>query len=239
MLMTIGLLSLLVTIYLLLALISPKVFLKGKLTRKQTGLTTLGVFVLFIICVSLDSRNRPMQTVAPVPTSTVNVTAVIPEDQKRNEEDKKVKAETDTKAITPVVTPTITPSTTKQEEPRKEKSKINTSVFAYAKSVNVTDARDITKHIDLIVNMSEEPTQGLVTQHVFTQSYDFLQQEDIKGAETVTIGVMHGKIRVAQITVDIKKFVAGDHFVKSVLEASKIDKMNDEVKKYGKTMELW
>lgn len=127
----------------------------------------------------------------------------------------------------------------KQEEPKKEEQKIDTSVFVYAKSVDVTDARDITQHIDIVIHMGKEPTPGLATQHVFTQAYDFLQQEDIKGAKTVTIGVMQGDFRIAQITVNLEKFKAGEHLVDSVLQASKIDKMNDDVKEYGEIMDLW
>lgn len=66
---------------------------------------------------------------------------------------------------------------------------IDTSVFVYAEKVDVTDAREITNHVDVVVHMSENLKKGLAVQHVFGQTYEFLQQEDIKGAETVTIGV--------------------------------------------------
>ncbi|MBM7565758.1 hypothetical protein [Paenibacillus sacheonensis] len=118
-------------------------------------------------------------------------------------------------------------------------SKIDTSVFAYAESVDVNDARDINKHINLVVHMSDELKQGLATEHVIIQTYDFLQQSDIQGADTITIGVMVGAFRVSQITVDTKKFDAGENFIDSVLAASKIDKMTDDVKEYGKVMERW
>ncbi|UYL94150.1 hypothetical protein PK52_gp20 [Geobacillus phage vB_GthS_PK5.2] len=128
----------------------------------------------------------------------------------------------------------------KKEKPvKKEGNKIDTSVFEYAKKVEVTDARDITKHINLVVHMSEELTPGLATRHVFYQTYDFLQQNDIKGADTVTVGVMQGDIRVAQITVDVKKFQPDDQIIQSVLKAATIDKMRPEVKEFGKVMNLW
>lgn len=130
-------------------------------------------------------------------------------------------------------------TSTETKEPKKEESKIDTSVFVYAESVDVTDARDITQHINVVVHMSTEPTPGLATQHVFSQAYDFLQQEDIQGAKTVTIGVMQGDLRISQITIDVSKFTAGDNIIKSVLDASNIDKMIDEVKEYGKVMNLW
>lgn len=126
-----------------------------------------------------------------------------------------------------------------EETASSPEPKIDTSVFAYAKKVDVTDARDITKHIDLAVHMSKDLEPGLATRHVFVQAYEFLQQEDIKGANTVTIGVMNGDIRVAQITVDATKFVAGENLIDSVLQVSTIDKMTPEVKEFGKVMEAW
>jgi hypothetical protein len=118
-------------------------------------------------------------------------------------------------------------------------AEIDTSVFAFAQSVDITDARDTNKHIDLVVNMSEEITPALATQHVFLQTYNFLQQKDIKGADTITIGVMNGKFRVTQITVDCKKFVAGENLLTSVMAASKIDKMDDVVVQFGKETGFW
>jgi hypothetical protein len=133
-----------------------------------------------------------------------------------------------------------TTDTTPVDEEEKVAS-IDTSVFAYAESVDVTDARDITKHIDLVVNMSTEPTPGLAVQHVVSQTYRFLQQEDIIGADTITIGVMQDGTRTAQYTVEVSKFipVPDKSMVKCVLEASTIDKMNDEVKEFGAVMEMW
>jgi hypothetical protein len=118
---------------------------------------------------------------------------------------------------------------------------IDTSVFAYAENVEVTDARDNTKHINLVVQMSEETKTGMAAQHVLNQAYDFLQQEDIDGAETITIGVMQADTRILQLTINVKEFVPIDSesMAKCVLKASTIDKMTTEVEEYGKTMELW
>lgn len=131
------------------------------------------------------------------------------------------------------------------EEPSETKidneGNVDTSVYVYAEKVEVTDARDITNHLNLVVHMSKEPTPGLATQHVFSQTYDFLQQDDITGADTVTIGVMQSDIRIAQITIDVKKFVPVDTepMIQCVLKAATIDKMSNEVKEFGKTMEIW
>lgn len=133
----------------------------------------------------------------------------------------------------------------KKEEPKQEtkqeESKIDTSVFAYAKKVDVTDARDITQHITIFVHMSEDLTPGLATQHVFNQTYNFIQQPDLEGAKTVTIAVKQGEKKIAQITVDKEKFVPNDaeQMTKVVLAASVIDSMVPEVKEFGNTMGSW
>ncbi|WP_064199904.1 hypothetical protein [Brevibacillus brevis] len=147
---------------------------------------------------------------------------------------------TETKPIEQKVDTSITKTQEeKATEVKSEESKISTEVFVYAKSVDINDSRELTQHIDVVVHMHEELTDGLATQHVLTQTYDFLQQEDIKGAKTVTIGVEQGDNRVSQFTVDVAKFKAGEHLIKSILDASTIDKMSDEVKEHGKIMELW
>lgn len=150
------------------------------------------------------------------------------------------KVETPEASVQPVPS-SNTEGTNNSTEPKDEheETKIDTSAFIYAKNVDVTDARNITKHIDLVVHMNEGPTPGLATQHVFIQTYDFLQQDDIIGADSITIGIMQGDFRISQITVDLTKFEAGENLINSVLQASKIDKMNDDVKEYGKVMELW
>jgi hypothetical protein len=180
-------------------------------------------FVLGMLVLALGLQACGTKDTAPQPAKAANTTAV---EQKAT--------------ITPAAIET--PSPVKQEPPKQEeKPKIETKVFVYAKSVEVTDARNITNHINLVINMSEELTPGLASNHVLNQTYDFLQQEDIKGANTVTIGVMQGKFRVFQFTVDLQKFKTDDKIAMShlVLKASKIDKMTDEVKQYGKTMQLW
>lgn len=177
-----------------------------------------------------ENESSPTNT-----TSTQETAKIVPE----------VKPETVPvpEVVSEVVPEVPVETTTTPEVPVEEvadiKPEINTSVFVYAEKVDVTDARDITEHINLAVFMSDKLTTGLATQHVISQAYDFLQQDDIKGAKTVTIGVMSGKFRVAQFTVDMNKFKAGEHLINSVLDASEIDKMYPEVQEYGKVMELW
>lgn len=138
------------------------------------------------------------------------------------------------------ITPTSeTPSPTIKPEEAQHDLNIDTSVFSYAESVDVDDTRKVNKHINLIVNMNEGPTAGLATEHVLLQTYDFLQQEDIKGADIVTISINQNDTLISKITVDSRKFKAGEHLINSVLAASKIDHMNDDVVEYGEALERW
>jgi hypothetical protein len=132
----------------------------------------------------------------------------------------------------PVITKKEEP---KKEEPKQEEPQIQTKVFAYAKKVDITDAIEINKHVTATVFMSEELTPQLATQHVLNQSYDFLQQEDLAGANTVTIGVMHGETRVFQFTVDKTKFTPNETepMVNVVLQASKVEKSTPEIDEYA------
>ncbi|MHC1683702.1 MAG: hypothetical protein AB6733_12210 [Clostridiaceae bacterium] len=124
----------------------------------------------------------------------------------------------------------------KSEVAKTEKNIIKTDAFVYAKKVDITEAIDITKHVTATVFMSDELTPGLAVQHVLNQSYNFLQQAELKGADTVTIGVMKGDIRVFQYTVTMKKFVPNDSVKMSdvVLTASKVEKMTPQVEEFAK-----
>ncbi|NFH70106.1 hypothetical protein FC960_12440 [Clostridium botulinum] len=137
-------------------------------------------------------------------------------------------------------TETVKSETTapKSEIAETEKNTIKTDVFEYAKKVDITDARDRNKHVTATVFMSDELTPGLATQHVLNQSYDFLQQADLKGADTVTIGVMQGDVRVFQCTVTMKDFLPNESVAMSdvVLKASKVEKMHPQVQEFAKTI---
>lgn len=121
---------------------------------------------------------------------------------------------------------------------KTEKSTIKTDAFIYAKKVELDDARDITNHVTATVFMSDELTSGLAVQHVLNQSYDFLQQTNLKGTNTVTIAVMQGDIRIFQCTVTMKKFVPNDSIAMSdvVLKASKVEKMSPQVEEFAKAL---
>lgn len=136
--------------------------------------------------------------------------------------------------------PEVKPEESKTEEIEDE-IKIDTSIFDLAKEVNVTDARDLTQHITLQIILKDAVKQGNGVQAVLTQTYDFLQQEDIAGANTITIFVNSGQLKIFQITIDTSKFKTNDEIsmVKLVLDAAEIEKMTDEVKSYGEALELW
>ena len=145
----------------------------------------------------------------------------------REEASKEVAPKSDT-----IKSETTTP---KNETVKTKKNTIKTDVFEYAKKVDITDARDINKHVTAIVFMSDELTLGLATQHVLNQSYNFLQQADLESADTVTIGVMQGEKRVFQCTVTMKNFVPNDSIPMAdvVLKASKVEKIDSQVQEFA------
>ena len=118
---------------------------------------------------------------------------------------------------------------------------IDTSIFEYAKSVEVTDARDVNNHITLQIDLNDDAKAGMGTQHVLNQMYDFLQQEDINGAETVTFYVRLQEQKVAQFKTTLANFKADQEtpMANVVLNASETEKLSPEVETYGKTMGLW
>lgn len=130
---------------------------------------------------------------------------------------------------------------TKETVETVEEAKIDTSVFKYAKSVDVTDARDINKHITLQIDLNDDAQAGMGTQHVLTQMYDFLQQEDIQGADTVTYYVRVKEEKVAQFKTVVANFKPDPEkpMASVVLEASEVEQLNSEVEAFGKTMGLW
>lgn len=132
---------------------------------------------------------------------------------------------------------------TEQEEVIEEvaKSKIDTSIFEYATDVEVTDAIDTNQHITVKLTISEDSKPGMQVQNIIGQTFDFLQQVDIKDANTITILVLQNDIKVAQYTVQKDKFVLNesDPMIDLVLQASEIEQMSEEVKQHGEALELW
>lgn len=129
----------------------------------------------------------------------------------------------------------------KPVETSVEEPSIDTSVFQYAKDVEITDAIDITQHVTAKITISEDVPQGGAVQHILNQSYDFIQQEDLNGAKTITIFVIQNNKKIFQYTVQKDKFVPNDSIpmTQLVLEASKIETMSEDVKEFGEATEFW
>ncbi|MCM3636522.1 hypothetical protein M3152_02230 [Sporosarcina luteola] len=116
-------------------------------------------------------------------------------------------------------------------------NQIDTSVYEYASNVDITDARELNNHITLMIDMKTD-NPGMAFQHVLNQTYDFMQQSDIEGAETIGINVRVDGNKVGMFTAYPDKFIPNDDEPMSdaVLAASEIQMMTEEVEKFGETM---
>lgn len=118
---------------------------------------------------------------------------------------------------------------------------IDTSVFEFATKVDVTDALRTNQHVTVKLVISEDSKPGMQVQNIITQTFDFLQQDDIKDAKKITVLVLQNDIKVTQYTVQKDNFVPNetDPMIELVLQASEIEQMSDEVKQHGESLELW
>lgn len=150
-----------------------------------------------------------------------------------------------TETNVPVITKDVTTEKEEvevvEEETKEVEPSIDTSVFEYATNTEVTDAININQHITVQVHVSEEAEAGMSVLNVVKQSYDFILQEDVKDAKTITIFVTQNDKKIVQYTIQKDKFAPNDNVPMSdlVLKASEIEFMTDEVKTFGKTMESW
>lgn len=208
-----------------LAIYAPICIIVGAIKKNKTSIRR-GVIALVALVITFILY--PSDAAKKVSKDTTEQTKNVSEKPK---ETSKKPAESTKKVEKPVVS--------KEKNETKEESKINTSVFRYAKKVDVTDARDITKHITVTVFMDKKLREGLAAQHVLNQTYDFVQQTDIKGADTLTVGVMVGELRVFQYTVDLTKFVPNEAepMINVVLASSTVEKISPEVEEFAKTFE--
>ncbi|MBS4194092.1 hypothetical protein [Lederbergia citri] len=136
-----------------------------------------------------------------------------------------------------------------EEKPQKETvetddsvegQEIDTSMYEYAKNVDVTDAIDVNEHITLIIEMNDSLQPGLAFQHATNQTYDFLEQDAIKGAKTVGINIILNGNKIAMYTVNVADFKTNDDepMAQLVLDASTIEMLSPEVKEYAEIMDL-
>jgi hypothetical protein len=186
-------------------------------------------FVILIIGVLTSCGEEDTKQSSTPPNEETKVEEPKKEEPKKEDNPKK---ETESK---------VASNNDLNKDKESNKYKIDTSVYSYAKKVDVTDAIELNNHVTVFVHMHEDTKPGLATQHVINQTYDFLQQKDIEGAKTVTVAVKQGDIKIAQFTVNKEKFTPIDDKPMSecVLKASKIEFMTDEVKEYGTIMNTW
>ncbi|VEF46700.1 Uncharacterised protein [Bacillus freudenreichii] len=127
-----------------------------------------------------------------------------------------------------------------KDEPKEEGSSIDTSMYEYSKSVEVTDTIDINNYVSLIIRMNDNLQPGLAFQHATTQTYDFLHQPAIEGADKVGINIILNDKKIAMYEVDISKFQPNDEepMADVVMEASVVEMMSPEVEEYANTMDI-
>lgn len=127
-----------------------------------------------------------------------------------------------------------------KKETKEEDASIDTSMYEYSKSVKVTDAIDINNYVSLIITMNDNLQPGLAFQHATTQTYDFLQQPEIEGADKVGINIILNDNKIAMYEIDMSKFQPNDDepMADLVMEASVVEMMTPEVEEYANTMDI-
>lgn len=132
---------------------------------------------------------------------------------------------------------------TTEETPAEETAVegIDTSVFESAEAVEVTDAIEINNYVTVFVDMNEKLDQGMAAQEVVNQTYDFIQQEDLEGANKVSINMRQGGTKLFMFEVDREAFEPKDDepMANVVMEYSTIDMMSPAIEEYGKVMGAW
>jgi hypothetical protein len=132
-------------------------------------------------------------------------------------------------------------SEVKEEKMEIDKSQIDTNVFEYATVVDLTDAIDTNQHVTAKIQIIGDVNPGMAVQDVISQTFDFIQQDDMKGAKTITILVSQNDKKISQYTVQKDKYTPNDDdpMADLVLKASEIEFMSPEVKAYGEAMGSW
>src|SRR5690625_188008 len=117
---------------------------------------------------------------------------------------------------------------------------IDTSMYEFSKDVKVTDAIDINNYVSLMIEMNDELSPGLAFQHATTQTYDFLQQKALEGADQVGINILLDGQKIAMYEVDMSKFEINDKesMAQLVLHASVMEMITPEVHDYTQNMDL-
>lgn len=129
---------------------------------------------------------------------------------------------------------------TENEDDEQETTNIDTSMYEYSTEVEVTDAIEVNDYVSLIIRMNDSLEPGLAFQHATNQTYDFLQQESIDGAEKVGINIILNDQKIAMYEITLDEFETNDEesMAQLVLDASVMNMIVPEVEEYAEVMEL-
>ncbi|MGE7927449.1 hypothetical protein [Lysinibacillus xylanilyticus] len=119
---------------------------------------------------------------------------------------------------------------------------VDTSFFTYANSVEVIDNRTTQNNLLVWIDYSADSEPGMSTLNTLNQAFEFLQQPDVIKTGTVTLAIRVDDIKVAQFSVkpanvDFSNKEVG--MADLVVNGSEIEYLNEGVKTFGQTMELW
>lgn len=119
---------------------------------------------------------------------------------------------------------------------------VDTSLFTFTESVEVIDNRTTQNNLLVWINYSADNEPGMTTLNTLKEAFDFLQQPDVVKTGTVTLAIRVGDIKVAQFNVTPAKVDFNNTelgMADLVVNASEIEYLNEGVKSFGQTMELW
>jgi hypothetical protein len=157
-----GILSFLAFLYLLVSIINPKVFLRGRLTRRKTAIASAVCFILFIVFVA--SGSSPSKSAAPLSTQTASPAPTA----------------------SPTPAPTPAPSLTTEDQAQKDaEAKANaeaeannpTNIVKQAVHKSFHDKNSYDKS-DSILDLTYNPDNGFMNIRVFAN--DNLTEKMIK-----------------------------------------------------------
>lgn len=133
---------------------------------------------------------------------------------------------------------------TKKEESVKQQptNVVDTSFFTFAKSVEVIDNRTTQNNLLVWIDYSADADPGMSTLNTLKQAFDFLQLPDVIKTGTVTLAIRVGDIKVAQFNVNPANVDFNNNelgMAVLVVNGSDIEYLNEGVKTFGQSMELW
>ncbi|MFB7159266.1 hypothetical protein [Lysinibacillus sp. NPDC056232] len=119
---------------------------------------------------------------------------------------------------------------------------VDTSSFTYAHTVEVIDNRSTQNNLLVWIDYSADSDPGMSTLNTLNQAFDFLQLPDVIKTSTVTLAIRVDDIKVAQFNVKPANVDFNNNEIgmaNLVVNGSEIEYLNEGVKAFGQTMELW